>query len=161
MVEQVALQIPFVGIIAKGQKIEVVRIFGNVLRQVGLWSWKGAVRVSHGLSLTMLTSGLDLMHQHVTAPSMLDGCLGIPDTILRGGQLVEHCQVLVPGDLCKHSLHKCLIRPRLCERTHIFQVAGRESLDIGEGPIQAVDYLGAPALPFLPVEDVAADLPIQ
>ena len=126
---------------------------------------KRAVEVGHGLSLPMPPAGFDLMHQHVAAPSMLNGRLGVPDAILGGGELFEDCEVVVPGNLCKHRLHKCLIRPRLGERPHIFQVARRESLHIGEGSLevrrQAVDHFGAPAFPFLPVEDIAADLPVQ
>jgi len=48
---------------------------------------------------------------------------------------------------------------------HVFQVAGRESLHIGEGSLevgrQAIDHFGAPAFPFLPIEDITTDLPVQ
>ena len=113
----------------------------------------------------MPTPGFDLVNEHVAAPSMLNGRLGVPNPILCGRELFENGEVVVPGDLCKHRLHKCLVRPRFGERPHVFQVARRKSLDIGEGSLevdrQAVDHFGSPAFPFLPVEDIAADLPVQ
>ena len=48
----------------------------------------------------------------------------------------ENREVVVPSDLCKHRLHKYLVRLRLGERPHVFQVAGRESLHIGEGSLE-------------------------
>jgi hypothetical protein len=41
---------------------------------------------------------------------------------------------MVPGDLCKHPLHKCLLRPCLSKGTHTLQIARRETFLIGKSP---------------------------
>ena len=48
MVEQTALQIVLVGIVFRGEKIEVVRIFGDVPGEVGLRRGQRAVEVGNG-----------------------------------------------------------------------------------------------------------------
>ncbi len=97
---------------------------------------------------------------------MLNGGLGVANPILCGGELFENGDVVVPGDLCKHRLHKCLVRPRSSEHPHVFQVArGENPLISGKARLrsarQTVDHFGSAAFPFLPVEDIAADLPVQ
>ena len=87
VIEQPALKITLVGIIAEHEKIEAPGIFGDVLRHVGLWRRKSAVKVGNCLSLSMPPAGFDLMNEHVAAPSMLNGGFDVPDAILRDGEL--------------------------------------------------------------------------
>ena len=70
-----------------------------------------------------------------------------------------------PRQLCSNLLHKLFLGPDLGEAAHIFEVANRETphvwklaLQVGS---QAIDDLSAPTFPLLPIEDVAADLPIK
>jgi len=62
-------------------------------------------------------------------------------------------------------LHKFGIWPRLSEGAHVLQVARRKTLHVQKGIAQVLrqpfDDLGAPAYAALPIEDVAADLPVQ
>jgi hypothetical protein len=60
VVEQTAFEIPLVGIVAEREKIEVVGILGDVLRQVGLWRRKGAVEVRNRLPLPLPPPCFDL-----------------------------------------------------------------------------------------------------
>ena len=70
-----------------------------------------------------------------------------------------------PRQLCSNLLHKFLVGPDLGETPHILEVAGREAFHVGKLVLQvrrqAIDHLSAPAFPRLPIEDVAADLPIE
>lgn len=58
-----------------------------------------------------------------------------------------------------------LFGPRLGERSHVFEVPGRESLGAGELATQvvrqSVDDLGPPAILLLPGQDVASRLPVE
>jgi hypothetical protein len=72
--------------------------------------------------------------------------------------------VVVPG-LCKRLLHNCALRPSYGERAHVFQVAGREALHIGERlaqvGCQAIDHLRASARAFLSVGDRPSNVPAE
>ena len=82
VVEQTTLQIALVGIVAEGEKIEVLWIFGDVPREVGLRRWQCAVEVCDGFPLPVQSSGFDLVNQDVATPAVLDGRFGVPDTLL-------------------------------------------------------------------------------
>jgi hypothetical protein len=43
----------------------------------------------------MPPTGTNLMNEDVAAPSMLNGCLGVPDPILNGGELFENRYIVV------------------------------------------------------------------
>ena len=78
---------------------------------------------------------------------------------------VEQGQLVIPGQLCKHRLHKFAIRPRLGERAHVLEVARRKALHVREGVAQILcqplNHLGTPVLAALASEDIAANLPIK
>jgi hypothetical protein len=87
VVEQAMLQIAFVRIVAEHEKVEVVRIFGDVLHQVRLRRGKSSIEVRHRFPLPMSPPALDLMNKDVAAPAMLDGRLGIPNAIFSRSEL--------------------------------------------------------------------------
>ena len=105
------------------------------------------------------------MDEHVAAPAVLNGGPRVPDAVLESGEFFRDREIVIPGDLCKHRLHNCFIRPGFAERPHVFQVTRGESFHVRERSLevcrQTVDHFRAPVFPFLPVEDVAADLPIE
>ena len=72
---------------------------------------------------------------------------------------------MAPRNLCNRLLHSCFIGPGLRERAHVFQASRREALHVGEGSLevrrQSVDHFRAPVFPLLPIQDIAADLPIE
>ena len=96
---------------------------------------------------------------------MLDGCSAYQMRSSRVGDFFQDREIVIPGDLCKHRLHNCIVRPSLGERAHVFQVARGESFHFGERSLevcrQTVDHLRAPVFPLLPVQDIAADLPVK
>ena len=72
---------------------------------------------------------------------------------------------MIPGNLCNGLLHKFRVRVGFGELPHVFEVAGRETLDGGEGVAQVlgqpINDLGAPTLLFLAGQDVAPDAPVE
>jgi hypothetical protein len=72
---------------------------------------------------------------------------------------------MIPGDLCKDRLHNCLLPPSLRECTHVLEIARRESLHLRKGSIEirceTIDNFRAPAFPFLTIENIAADVPVE
>ena len=105
------------------------------------------------------------MNQDVTAPAVLNGRFGVPDAVLGPGEFFEDREIVIPGELCKHRLHNCFIGPGLRERPHVLQISRGESFHVRERSLevrrQAVDHFRAPVLPFLPIENIAADPPVE
>lgn len=91
------LQIAFVRIVAEHEKVEVVRIFGDVLHQVRLRRGKSSIEVRHRFPLPMSPPALDLMNKDVAAPSMLDGRPGIPNAILSRRELFQNGEREISG----------------------------------------------------------------
>jgi len=85
VLEQATLQIALVRIVAEGEKIEVVGIFGDVPRKVGFRRGQRSVEVGDGSSLPVQSPGFDLVNQDVAAPAVLNGRFGVPDTVLASG----------------------------------------------------------------------------
>lgn len=69
------------------------------------------------------------------------------------------------SELCNGLLHKFRLRKGLCEGAHVLEVARRKTAHVRERCVeitrQLVDDAGTQALFLLPVENVAADLPVQ
>ena len=109
-------------------------------------------------------AGIDLERKDVVGPALLGALAGVPEPLLRGSALLHQGDVVIPGDLCKSLLHDCPLRPCRSEGAHVFEVARREALHVGERLAQVrgqpVDDLRTPAFAFLPVEDDAADVPV-
>ena len=72
---------------------------------------------------------------------------------------------MIPGQLCKHLLHKWLVRPRLGKGAHVFEITRRKPLHLREGRAQVrrqpFDDLGPPTLLRLPGQNILADLPVE
>ena len=77
--EQTPLHIAFVRIIPESEEIEIVRIFGDVLREIGLWRWKRAVEIGNRFPLPVPPLGLNLVNKDIATPSMLNGGSRVPN----------------------------------------------------------------------------------
>src|ERR1039457_3915534 len=64
MLQEPALQIALVRLGTQRQEIEVVGIFGDLLRQVGLRRRQSAIEIRDGLSLPAVEPGFDLQDQN-------------------------------------------------------------------------------------------------
>jgi hypothetical protein len=72
---------------------------------------------------------------------------------------------MTPRQSSNDPLDKFRVRPRLGEGAHIEEIGPGEalrSLELGSQiERQSIDHLGAPPVPFLALEDVSADAPIE
>ena len=165
MLQQTAFQVALVCFFAEHQKIEVVRIFRDLLCKIGLRRRQGAIEVGDGFSLAQVEMALDLVDQNRPAPAVMDGGPGVPHSLVTVGNLVEQDAVVEPRQLCSNLLHKLLLGPDLGETPHILEVAGREAFHVGKLALQvccqAIDDFSSPAFLLLPIKDVTADLPIK
>jgi hypothetical protein len=95
--EEPLFQVVLVSFRCEGQKIEVVRILEELLCQVGLRRRKGGLKVRHGLPLAAVEAALDVDHERVPAPAVLNRLAGIPKTLFRRLHFLQKGQVVVPG----------------------------------------------------------------
>ena len=93
MVEQTALQVALVRIVAEGEKTEVAEIFCDVPREVKLRRGQSTVEVGNGFPLQVQPPGFDLMDKNVATSSVLNGRFGVPDAGQDTG-------VVAPRNLC-------------------------------------------------------------
>lgn len=133
--------------------------------KIGLRGWERAGEVGEGAPLASIEVGLDLVNEDVAAPAVLNRLAGVPNTLLRIGELVEQDAIVEPGDLCSKLLHKSLVGPGAGKGTHVLQVAARKAFEFRKSVLkvtsEAIDNLGAPAGLTLPGKDIAADLPVE
>jgi len=106
-----------------------------------------------------------LVHQHVSAPAVLDGLLDVPKPIGGVFDFLQQCDVVIPGNLCKHLLHNVLIGPGFGKRPHVFEIARRNALHFWKLTSkvlrQAVDHSGTPAFLYLPLKNISANMPVE
>ena len=78
MDEQAPLNLPFVGVFGHGQKVEVVRVFQNLLGQIGAGRGERALEVGQRLPFPLVQGALDLEDQDISAPAVFDRGAEIP-----------------------------------------------------------------------------------
>jgi hypothetical protein len=61
-----------------GQEVEVLGVFQNLFREVGVGGWQSPVEVGQRLPFPFMQSTLNLQHHHVPAPAILDGGPEVP-----------------------------------------------------------------------------------
>jgi len=165
MFEEACLQILFAGFGRKGQEIEVVRVLCDLLCQIGMRRRKCPLEVRKGLPLATEKLALDLEHQNVAAPAMLDRGLRVPQPLVPFLNLLNQRNVVVPGQFCKRRLQNCFIGPSLRTSLHVAEVAGREPLHVRELPSevvgQSLDDFSSPAVLALARQNLFPDPPIE
>ena len=81
---------------------------------------------------------------------MLDCLANVPLSGFRAGQFIQQSQLVIPGQLCKHLLHKFRIRPGLRKSTHVLEITWRKSFHLWKGRTQilgeAFNHFGTPPL---------------
>lgn len=125
VVEQASFEFTLLGLGRKGQEIEIVRIFQDLLREIRLRLWQGTCEVRQRSSLPMVQAAFDLQDEDVAAPAVSNCLFGIPQPLFGGFQLLDQREVVVPGNLCKRRLHNCLILSRFGECPHVLEISGR------------------------------------
>lgn len=130
--DEPALEVALVGLWAEAQEVEAVGVLHQVRSEVGLRSGQGPGEVGDGFPLPAVQAALDLEDEHVAAPAVLEGGPCVPLALSVVTELLEQGDIVIPGTLCKHLLHKCLVRVRLGEGPYVLEVARREPLHLGK-----------------------------
>ena len=82
------LYVSFVSILGEREEIEIIRIFEELLGEIGLRLWKRGLRIGGRLPLATVKVALDLHDEDVPAPAVLDGSLDIPEAFVSVLELV-------------------------------------------------------------------------
>ena len=94
---------------------------------------------------------VELVNEDATGPAML--------------QAVEQDAILAPWNLCSKLLHNFRVRPRLGERSHVFEISSGVTRELGKLPLniarETIDHLCTPAFALLAGEDIASNFPIM
>src|SRR3954471_17042109 len=75
------LQVSFLSVVGERQKVELVGVLQDLLREVRRWRRQRAIKIRDSMSLTVVQAGLDLRREHGTAPTMLKRCFSIPEPV--------------------------------------------------------------------------------
>lgn len=97
VLDQAVFDVFFAGILGQGEEIEVVRILKNLLDKIGLGSGQGSFEIGGGLALAVNQIAFDVKHEHVPAPAVFEGGLGIPEALRAIFYLVQNDAVVEPG----------------------------------------------------------------
>lgn len=163
--EEARFELLLAGFGGERQKIEVVGIFGDLLRQIRLRRRKRPLEVCQGLALPPVELALDLKDENVAAPAVLDGGARVPQALVSFLDLLNQRDVLIPGQFCKRGLQNCFIGPGLGECLHLAEVARRESLHVRELAPEVLgepfDDFGSPSVVPLPRQNLLADSPLK
>ncbi len=96
MNQKSTFDLPFVSSLSDREEIEVVRIFEDLLGEIGVGRRQGSLEVRERLPFPLLKSALDLKHQDVSAPAMLQCCAEIPRAVFRILQTIQEHHVVTP-----------------------------------------------------------------
>lgn len=94
MEEQTAFQLPLLCTGGQRQEIEVVGIFENLRREIGIGRREGLLKVREGFPLSLMQPAADLMDQNIATPAMLDRRAQISFAIL---EPVQQNPEMTPG----------------------------------------------------------------
>ena len=103
MLNQPGLKLPFVGVLGEGEEIEVVGVLQQLLCKIGLGRWQGPLKIGDRFALAMKELGLNVKHQHVPAPTVFDGSLGVPEPFFSIFYLVQNRAIVKPGQASPYS----------------------------------------------------------
>src|SRR4029077_2084726 len=76
--EEFPLQVALLRFGRESEEIEIVRVFDDLLRKIGLRLRESGLEIGERLSLTAVEATVDLHDEDVAAPAILNGLLGIP-----------------------------------------------------------------------------------
>ena len=111
--EKSPFEVALLGVVGESQKIEAVRVFDELLGEVGLWRWKCRLEVCQGFPLAPAETALDLDDEHIPAPAVHDRLLDVPLPFFGVFDEVQKPDVMAPGNLCNSLLHNCFVGPSL------------------------------------------------
>src|ERR1035441_9517746 len=89
----------------KGEEIEVVRIFDELLGESRLRRWQSRLEVRERLPLPPVKAALDLHDKNIPAPAVFNSLFDVPNPFGRNFHLVEEHAIVEPRQLCSKLLH--------------------------------------------------------
>ena len=96
MLDQSLLQVALQHLRPQRQEIEAVRVFENLLSELGLSRRKCPSEIREGIALAGEQAAFDLMDKDVAAPTVFDRLARVPSTLWRGLYGVEQADVMAP-----------------------------------------------------------------
>src|SRR5579859_6189831 len=108
MREQSVFEVAFMRLRAEAEEVEIVGVFEQLAREVGLRRRQSAVKVGERLALPRMEARVYLMREHVAAPAVLDGCPHVPLALSGILHFIQQHTIMEPGNLCSSLLHNCL-----------------------------------------------------
>lgn len=107
-------EVAFLRLPCEGQEVEVVRVFEELLRKVGLWRREDSLEVRDGFPLALVETAFDVNDEHIAAPTVLNGALDVPEALCGVLDLVQEHAVVEPRQLCSSLLHNLFFGPSIC-----------------------------------------------
>jgi hypothetical protein len=163
--DQTVFDFPLVGVIAQAQEVKQVRVLERLAGQRRLGSRQPSLKVRHRAALALLQPVLDVQRKCHARPAVLHCLRRIPLAVSCVVQLRQERHDVEPRQLVSRLLTKLAVRAMLGEKPHVLEVARRPAAHVRKGVLevsgQAVDDLGAPALPLLALQDVASDAAVE
>ena len=167
MDQQAPLNLSFVRVFGHGQKIEVVRVFQNLLGQIGAGRGKRALEIGQRLPFPLMQPTGNLEDENIPAPAVFERGAEIPFTCGTVLDPVEQRAYCGPRAILQQAVAQSPARARPRPKTAYTEDSRAEALDAGKLVLQIVgqplDNLGAPAsgARILAREDLSADRPVE
>jgi len=162
--EETTFKLPLFGGRAQGQELERIWILKELPREVGVRCRQRSVKVRQRLPLPIPQLRGDVVGQHVSAPTILEGGAQIPLPALRVLEPIEQNHMMTPRQFCS-KLQNLRVRPRLGKRPHVAKIAQAEALYprklVTKILGQPIHYLGSPALGRKAGGEVLSDRPVE
>ena len=105
MREKSMLEVALLGLFRESQEIEVVGVFDELLSEIGLRQRERRLKIGDRFSLPPEKTALNLHHQDVAAPAILDSLLNVPGAFDCALHFVEQNAIVEPWQLCSSLLH--------------------------------------------------------
>src|ERR1035437_5101121 len=146
----------------KGEEIEIVRIFDELLGEIRLCRWQSRLKVRERLPLPPVKATLNLHDENVPAPAVGGGLFRVPEPFLWTLHQVKEPDIVAPGQLCNRLLHNW---PSLREGPHVFEIPRRKPPHLRELYVEilskALNDLRAPAVFTLASENLLPNPPVE
>jgi hypothetical protein len=80
--DECRFELTLLSVLCKREEVKVIRVFQELLSEIGLRSRQGPAEISLSFALSARQITLNLRDKDVSAPAVLDCCLSIPEPFL-------------------------------------------------------------------------------
>src|SRR5271157_1702052 len=139
MGEKPSFQVSLARILADHQEVEIVGVFRNLLGEVGLRRRQGAIKIGLSPPLTAIQATLDLMHQDIAAPPMLDCRSQVPLPFRGIFDLVEQHAIWNHGICAAACCTNCSVGQTSAKERMYFRLRGENPCVPGNARFKSLD----------------------